>query len=105
MFCYTQTGLNCWKTSVACVLEIPPSELPEQIGPSYDIILNKWLYKKGLQFVRYPYFPKMNLYGMPRYCFLSGKSVRSVGEYSNRTHMIVGYDGKPIWDPHPTRIG
>lgn len=124
---HTQTNLdpgNCWQTCVACVLDVEPEELPDQIvhdaklevqedgtkkwvGPHYNTALNAYLRTHhGLAYVEVHY-PK-ELWTVlqirdPGLHLMTGKTVRT--PVNNARHVVVGKYGEMIWDPHPSRAG
>jgi hypothetical protein len=111
---YTQTNLepgNCWQTAVACVLDVNPDELPDQVefdtsGKSYMNALNAYLeahhgliYSEIEDFVTVGLLPRE-----PGWHVLIGPTVRTKPPKEIH-HCIVGHYGVPIWDPHPSRAG
>jgi hypothetical protein len=106
----TQTNLdpgNCLQTALACVLDVPAEDLPDQVtiesGPqaSYLNFLNAYLEKHHLLMLSSVYD-------------WSFKGLKPVGHHlcigtterhPKRQHAVVGFEGAPVWDPHPSRAG
>ncbi len=112
---FTQTDLdpgNCWQTAVACILEVDPSELPDQTeiegrqGKQYQNALNAYLeYHHGLVYADVDdwVYAGMTVRD-PGWHILVGATVRTTPE-KPIYHCIVGRYGEPVWDPHPSRAG
>lgn len=124
---YTQTNLfpgNCWQTAIACVLEIPPENLPDQTvcdlwdmsepeesstrtrkEPFYQNEIGAYLRKHhGLAYVSLqPYMMHCLKVQSPGIHFMSGKTNRTSVLRTN--HVIVAKYGNLWWDPHPSRTG
>lgn len=122
---FTQTSLhpkgNCWQTAVACILEVDPEELPSQVDSYYEdkkedgsIVLRmnynnplQYYLKKhhGLAYVEFYYpeeaFQQITISGLH---LMTGTTIRSAQQDGCR-HVVVGKDGKVLWDPHPSRAG
>ncbi len=121
----TQTSLyprgNCWQTAVACILEIDPVVMPPQCdydlripqedgsikrGPSYNNVLQMYLKKHhNLAYLEFHIpvegYAKLRIEG---YHLMTGTTVRSK-DYDGERHVVVGHNGKVVWDPHPSRAG
>jgi len=110
----TQTNLepgNCWQTAFACILDIDPELLPDQVAvesgqskASYYNALQAYLREHhGLAFVNIagPVIRAVKVKGLHVIC---GPTVRSA-DHAGRHHCVVGRDGVAIWDPHPSRAG
>lgn len=116
---FTQTNTwpgNCWQTAIACILEIDPADMPQQLdferpGPdgrvegSYSPHLNAFLRKHyGLVYASLweNQWPAV----MPRepgWHTMHGPTVRTAEH--GRIHVVVGRYGEMVWDPHPTHAG
>ena len=98
---HTQLGRSdCWRTCIACLLDVPPEEVPDAPGDVKR--LNGWLAGRGLTYV-----------GLP----LVGFDVRRVRDYFRETprvehvligrasdggnHSVVARGGRIIHDPFP----
>lgn len=122
---FTQTHLypkgNCWQTAVACIIDTDPEELPSQFSSyyedkrddgtivlrmSYNNALQAYLRKHhGLAYVEFHSPPEAFINVRFRgYHIMTGLTVRSA-EYGGQRHVVVGRDGKVVWDPHPSRLG
>lgn len=119
---YTQTKIglegNCWQTAFACILEVDPSELPDQadierceivdghVKPkrSYNNALQAYLEKHhGLAYCEL--HAPIEIYSQLRavdYHLMTGTTVRS-DSLAGMRHVVVGCAGVPVWDPHPSR--
>lgn len=114
---YVQSNVspgNCWQTAVACILEVDPAELPDQVaisevktGPfegSYNNALQKYLQvHHGLVYSCLHGYQKDGV--TPRgWHMIEGRTVRT-DTNGGVQHVIVGHCGEPIWDPHPSGEG
>lgn len=127
----TQTRLapggNCWQTATACVLGVDAARLPDQsaLGAwyaeqkkrwrewpdplgwcSYGNLLNVYLWKH--HHAVYHTILAKHSGGIRAIAFgglhlLEGATVRTPD--SGLDHVIVGRNGQPVWDPHPSRDG
>lgn len=111
---YTQSSVspgNCWQTAVACILEIDPAELPDQVAIEtttpglFMNAINAYLEQHhGLMYSEvYDYQFGALLVRDPGWHLLDGPTVRTPTNGSE--HVIVGRNGEPVWDPHPSRAG
>jgi hypothetical protein len=93
---------NCMATCVACILNIPVSEVPNFVTKhrTFDL-LNEFLAERGHKFKGFWYYPPPNwadyFKGVGGYAIIGGPSPRP---YVN-AHAVVYKDGMPFWDPHP----
>ena len=102
---YTQTSVglegNCLQTSIECILEVPQGTLPGQrdypLG-RYQEPLNGFLASLGLRYFETP--PGWPARG---WHVVTGTSPRT--RKLGTLHSVVGCNGKPVWDPHPSRQG
>jgi hypothetical protein len=130
MLTLTQTNLapygNCWQTAVACILELPAEELPDQssierygederkrLGGNWPPVLSWLLYQNVLN--RYLMLHHSLIYGEIAHWLTPALQVRAFGGLhllegptvrtpeSGIEHVIVGRRGEPVWDPHPSR--
>lgn len=122
----TQTSLypkgNCWQTAVACLLDIPAEQLPSQADSYYSKIdrdsgettwhmnynnrLQAYL-KKHHKLAYIELWQPQETLSQLRivgYHLMSGTTVRSAA-YGGQRHIVVGYEGKVFWDPHPSQAG
>lgn len=109
---YTQSNLlpgNCWQTAAACLLEVDPDELPDQLsvsatGEHYGNALTNYLARHFdlMTYVMYDVglFEVFTL-REPGWHLISGPTVRTPHNQSN--HVVVGCHGEQYWDPHPSR--
>jgi hypothetical protein len=88
---------RCFNACLASILELPETEVPDfdvprpgERGIDYDGNIERWLAKRGLRYRRVP--TTVTPVG---YHTIEGKSPRG-GQ-----HAIVGFNGKPVHDPHP----
>ena len=124
----TQTSLypngNCWQTAVACILEVDPEVMPPQaeydkfemlpdggrkrLTESYNNVLQVYLKKHhGLAYCEL-HIPaeayQCGVFFARGYHLMTGTTVRSAA-YNGERHVVVGLDGKMVWDPHPSHVG
>lgn len=114
----TQSNLdpgNCWQTAIACVLNVPAADLPDQVA----IEAAKQFYKNAVNafiFVHlgpriYVDTDELTTPGVRPigYHVIIGPTVRTEAQRAagreHFHHAIVGLDGDPFWDPHPSRAG
>lgn len=112
---------NCYQTTIGCLLEIEPSQIPN-VETLFHIededlwyhVMNSFLKSKGLEIItdnRFKVFHDEN-YGYEdgfrsnlistladKYYLVSGKSSRGVN------HICIYQNGKLFWDCHPSREG
>lgn len=125
---HTQTSLepgNCFQTAVACLLDVEPEEVPDQLvndakrvthpdgsatweGPHYVTALNAYLRTHhGLAYMEVHYPIELFTHAVqlrePGYHLMTGRTVRS--PVNNSRHVVVGRFGELVWDPHPSRAG
>lgn len=124
---HTQSNIdpgNCWQTAVACLLDVEPTELPDQtlfdrrevqpdgsfryVGPYYNSALNAYLREHhGLGYVELHYPPELYTalqVREPGLHLMTGRTVRSTTN-GNQRHIVVARFGELLWDPHPSRAG
>ncbi len=105
----TEQG-NCWQTAIACILDVDPSAMPDQVAieqgsekSSYYGPLQAYLrVHHGMAFINLhgPQLQAVRVEGLHVIC---GSTVRTAT--SGKKHCVVGLDGKEHWDPHPSRSG
>jgi hypothetical protein len=115
---FTQSSIspgNCWQTAVACILEVQPELLPPQEElhalPNdvleghgyYANVLNGYLRKHhNLGYVTIHGYQTPAIRALKHYWHvISGPTVRTAEHGLN--HAVVGCNGMPVWDPHPSR--
>lgn len=103
---------NCTSACIASILELPISEVPNftvDVNGELDnddaafSRVSVWLKKRELLYKWFYYKPWMQ--GLIEfkcgYHMIGGKSPRNTG----LGHMVVGLDGKMVFDPHPDKAG
>lgn len=111
---WTQSNLvpgNCWQTAVACILDVEPDALPDQVeievaGRSYHNAINAYLAKHhDLIYAPLADFEwgAIATIHPPGYHLMIGPTERTGTSGSH--HVVVGRDGVALWDPHPSRAG
>lgn len=111
---WTQSNLvpgNCWQTAIACILDVAPDALPDQVTieavrKSYHNALNAYLGKHhGLVYAPLADFEwgAIATLRLPGYHIVVGPTERTTTSGSH--HVVVAQNGIPIWDPHPSRAG
>jgi len=111
---FTQTNLdpgNCWQTAIACILEVEPSLLPDQVAleaanKQYNNALNAYLeHHHGLMYSELEDYQFGGiLVREPGFHLLFGPTVRTTAE-RNIHHVVVARHGEMVWDTHPSRAG
>lgn len=104
----TEPG-NCWQTAVACVLEVPLEDLPDQVGieasgERYWNFLGAYLEAHhGMMYTEVPDYqhPALRPVG---YHLMVGPTERTTPDHDVH-HVVVGFQGEVRWDPHPSRAG
>lgn len=103
---------DCFRTSIACILEIKPAKVPHFVSNRYgtddfnlvNIVndVNKWLIKEGL-FLQYMEFYKSTLhYDLSHF---GHHVITAPSPRGNFHHCVVGFAGEFIHDPHKSRAG
>lgn len=86
---------NCLQAAVASMMRLPLDEVPHFANfVWWPQALRLWLRgrdltMKGERTTEYP----------QRLALVGGKSERGVA------HVVLGYEGRMVWDPHPSRSG
>jgi hypothetical protein len=105
---------NCWQTAWACVLDVDPDVLPDQVlveGPgrkrgSYHNALHAFFREHHgaavVQIQRHA-LGGISVRSMDGYHLVHGLTVRT--ERNGMTHVVVAKDGVVVWDPHPSGAG
>lgn len=117
--CDVENGIygDCYRTCVACFLEIEPQNIPAITDPDlskYENELNDWLIGNyDLCLIGFPFkglhsheetmkmfqeFFKLNIRKDMPYIFV-GNSPRDI------CHAVIAENGKIIHDPHPAKTG
>ncbi len=109
----TQSNLdpgNCLQTCVACILDMPPADVPDQLlhpNPlSYLLELREFL-RRRLHMTITLVMPAHHLHAYPlavREYILFGQMVGPFGGVCEE-HCVVGRSGDVFWDPYPGRPG
>jgi hypothetical protein len=122
---YTQTNLtpgNCFQTAIACILEVNPERLPPQHEieswdekvldgwGSYSNVLNGYLRRHhGLRYVEIHKWMMGAVMPVRPEHIICGPSPRTDMLTKDRAkhihHCVVGVNGHPVWDVHPSRAG
>lgn len=90
---------NCLQACIASLFDLPLDEVPHFIRvPDWWEALNNWLGERGLYVMDYP--TDAGLPWMAGYQLIYGKSPR--GDFN---HIVVGFEGAMVHDPHPSRDG
>lgn len=98
-----KTGImgDCARAVIAALLDLPIAVVPNfaQLGFYYRV--DEFLAEHGheIQWDRNPLYHLTS--GVDVYHYISGRSPRSKDGW----HAIVGLNGKPFFDPHPSRDG
>lgn len=97
---------NCFAACLASILEMPIKDVihfPAGECPLWRDIVNDWLENKGMFFIDIALNGDMrdNQIKYWGYHIIMGESPRS----EDIRHAVVGYQGKIVFDPHPSRDG
>jgi len=95
---------DCFCATVASLLHLPISAVPNFDGPDWYKNFNGWLSQFGLGYIAYEpdsiqSFRDWNIKGLHHE--VAGDSPRFPGTQ----HACVGVDGDLVFDPHPTKLG
>jgi len=106
----TSTADTCWRDSIACILGVPPSRVPDFVKlykNEYMQKTHKWLrekYKKGMVYVPSRQFMES---GALKFNTSGGPGGYSIGYLSmltsNAHHAVICKDGEIIWDNGDSR--
>ena len=92
---------NCMATCVACMLDIPVSQVPNFIesGRTFKL-LDEFLGERGYKFNGFWYDPPADwgqrFKGVDGYAIVGGPSPRPFVS----AHAVIYKNGVPYWDPH-----
>jgi len=97
---------NCFAACIASLLEVNIEDVihfPPGTASDWRMIINEWLSEYGL------FYLELSLPGDARdehvkywgWHIISGLSPRG----THTRHAVVGYQGKTVHDPHPSRAG
>lgn len=101
---------DCQRAVIACLLDLPISEVPHFLGESnndpgrYWELLQSFLREKGYAWLVVPAKFDAAFYGADEEAIfheISGPSPRGNGV----THAVVGCGGSIVFDPHPSNSG
>lgn len=93
---------NCLATCVACMLDLPVSQVPNFIesGRTFKL-LGEFLAERGYEFKGFWYYPPVDwatkFRGVDGFAIIGGPSPRP---YVN-AHAVLYKNGLPFFDPHP----
>lgn len=96
---------DCWRTCIACLLDVKPEEVPHfaELDGNWRLNTQAWLKERGLAFYDYAYMDDFATQGISGcHHILTGPSPR---DPENVRHNVIGLDGQVHWDPHPSRAG
>ncbi len=117
---------NCWQTCVSCLLDLDPEVLPSQAdcdlretdadgrpgkfrdSPSYYGRLQAYLrVHHNLTYIEV-HGPE-ELFGLIKVAsdqphLMTGRTPRSDSAGGSR-HVVIGQEGRVVWDPHPSHAG
>lgn len=90
---------NCFAACLASVLEL--DEIPEISGTDEDWFerVNEYLEPFGLYYFEFNYADPSRTFNFPGYYLMIGPGPRGIN------HAVVGFDGKMVHDPHPSKGG
>ncbi len=101
---FTSVGGNCFRACLASLLEIPLTSIPDSVVSHGNLAARRaFLAKYGLALVfrRTKVGADWGWIPPTAYHLISGPSPRG----HEKTHACVGYGGKLVFDPHPSRLG
>lgn len=96
---------DCWRTCIACLLDMEPSEVPHfaALDGNWWANTQAWLMQRGLALYQYAYMDDFEAQGISGcHHIITGPSPR---DPENVRHSVIGMDGQVFWDPHPSRAG
>ena len=87
---------SCFKTCVACLMNVSLSEVPNFIlrGPDWFRHCHNWFARRGYDIYITTY--KKELHSKKKLIIVGGRSPRY-----DCGHAVIYYAGKPYHDPHP----
>lgn len=96
---------DCWRTCIACLLEVPPNEVPHFLETNHwwrDT--QEWLRERGYGLYEFGgLFEQVSISGLVGcHHIITGGSPR---DPANVRHSVIGLDEAVVWDPHPSRAG
>jgi hypothetical protein len=96
---------NCMAACVASLLELPIEEMPViPDDANFNDLWNVWLAARGFARVC---FSSLTSFRPDGYYLMAGPSPRPsvIKEDGERAfHVVVGFNGKPVHDPHPDNL-
>lgn len=102
---------DCWRCCIAAVLQMPAQDVPHFVaqdgGLHYEADTQVWLAERGYCLVRsksrfqFPQWHARKFNPVP--VIAGGPTPRS--RDMNDTHAVVYFDGKLVYDPHPSNAG
>ena len=98
---------DCFRCTLASILEVPPDQVPHfasMIEDGQDIrpLVREWLRPQGMFYFEIEWSPDELENWRDHFAFhhvITGRSPRST------MHSCVGFAGKVVHDPHPSRAG
>lgn len=96
---------NCLSAVLASLLHLPIEQIPSFTapGPQWQRDLNRWLRQFGLAYVQVSAFDAWAADTGIEGCWheIGGTTPR----FADVEHAMVGTDGRPVFDPHPSDAG
>jgi hypothetical protein len=103
---------DCFRATLASLLHMRTEDVPhflaETSGPEWLNRCNEWLAQFDLSFIEFEFGTEdamrawadgLKKIGADVFCTLCGPSPR----FPDEKHSVVGYNGEPVHDPHPSR--
>ena len=100
-------GGNCFSACVASIMELSLEQVPYFMAAPEDrwyARFEAWLERRGLYPLMLPIPDGPRGWAPSGYHILSGNSPRKP-EDPEALHSVVGYHGRILHDPHPSRAG
>jgi len=102
---------DCWRTAIACLLDLPPEDLPHVHGgitTDAEHPVNDWLAERGLVLLATAFHGEDPMQTILDAVSACNKGVRFLFSGTSRTgcnHVVIAQDGKIIHDPSLTDAG
>lgn len=106
---------DCWRTAIACLLDLPPEDVPHMHVDSgvpnmaeQDRRMNEFLASRGLMLIGVPFPGEMTLETLLAAVEVYSSGTRALLTGKSRTgcnHIVVLHQGAIEWDPAQTDSG
>jgi len=103
---------DCWRTCIACLLDLAPDQVPHFVephlddGPAATAFARRWLASRGFGLIQFAYTGALQgildaqaAVNPDTYFLLGGMSRSGV------LHSVIARNDAIEWDPHPDDVG